>query len=54
MFVLSDGQPCARSYWGDKAINDSAQKIQKARALGFDIMQVTISGSISHTKMMFM
>lgn len=53
MFVLSDGQPCARSYWGDRAINDSAQKIQKARALGFDIMQVTISGSISHTKMMF-
>lgn len=53
MFVLSDGQPCASDYWGAAAINDSAQKIQQAKALGFDIMQITISGDISHTKRMF-
>ena len=55
LFVLSDGCPCAVDYCGYEAIRDTAEKIRKAEALGFEIIQVTISDSFKpeDIKLMF-
>jgi hypothetical protein len=42
MFVLSDGLPCAREYWGRSAEDDVRNKVKKVEAMGFTVVQVTI------------
>ena len=42
MFVLSDGLPCARSYWGREAEIDVHNKVKKVEAMDFTVVQVTI------------
>ena len=42
MFVLSDGLPCAHSYWGRESELDVHNKVKKVESLGFTVIQVTI------------
>ena len=42
MFVLSDGLPCAREYWGRPAEEDVRSKVKKVEAMDFTVVQVTI------------
>ena len=42
MFVLSDGLPCAREYWGKSAEEDVRSKVKKVEAMDFTVVQVTI------------
>ena len=42
MFVLSDGAPCAHSYWGRSAETDVHNKVKKVEGMDFTVVQVTI------------
>ena len=42
MFVLSDGLPCAREYWGRSAEEDVRSKVKKVETMDFTVVQVTI------------
>ena len=42
MFVLSDGLPCAREYWGRSAEIDVQKKVKKVERMDFTVVQVTI------------
>jgi nitric oxide reductase activation protein len=42
MFVLSDGAPCAHSYWGRSAEEDVHKKVKKVEGMDFTVVQVTI------------
>lgn len=42
MFVLSDGLPCARDYWGRGSEIDVHNKVKKVEGMDFTIVQVTI------------
>lgn len=55
LFVISDGYPSANDYRGDSAIIDTAAKVKTVEGMGFDVVQVTISGDLpeSTVKQMF-
>ena len=55
LFVISDGYPSAMEYRGDRAIVDTAAKVKVVEGMGFDVVQVTISGDLpeSTVKQMF-
>ena len=42
MFVLSDGCPCAHSYWGSDSELDVRENVKKVEKMGFTVIQVTI------------
>jgi hypothetical protein len=42
MFVLSDGLPCARDYWGESAEEDVCKNVKKVEGMNFTVVQVTI------------
>jgi hypothetical protein len=42
MFVLSDGLPCAHSYWGRESEIDVRDKVKKVEGMNFTVVQVTI------------
>ena len=51
LFVLSDGQPSAVGYSGRSAIEDTKSKVQKAQALGFQVLQIAIEESVPSAQM---
>lgn len=51
LFVLSDGQPSASNYGGKACIEDTRRKVQKAQALGFQIIQIAIEESVPSKEM---
>lgn len=51
LFVLSDGQPSAVGYSGRSAIEDTKSKVQKAQALGFQVIQIAIEESVPSAQM---
>ena len=51
LFVLSDGQPAASDYSGRSAIEDTKSKVQKAQALGFQVIQIAIEESVPSAQM---
>lgn len=51
LFVLSDGQPSANGYTGKAAIEDTRRKVQKAQALGFQVIQIAIEESVPSAQM---
>lgn len=51
LFVISDGQPAASNYGGREAIEDTKQKVLKAQALGFQVIQIAIEESVPSEKM---
>lgn len=51
LFVLSDGQPAASDYNGRSAIEDTKSKVQKAQALGFQVIQIAIEESVPSAQM---
>lgn len=53
-FVLSDGDPLAKSYHGMEAVYDTAKKVKQAEKLGFEIIQVQIGdGCLTNIRTMF-
>jgi len=42
MFVLSDGLPCAHSYWGRASEIDVHDKVKKVEGMDFTVVQITI------------
>ena len=42
MFVISDGEPAAYSYWGDSAYRDVRENVKKIENDGFDVIQISI------------
>ena len=51
LFVISDGQPAASDYGGREAIADTKEKVLKAQALGFQVIQIAIEESVPSEKM---
>lgn len=52
MFVLSDGQPCAKNYGGWSSIEDVKSKVKQVEKMGFTVIQVSID-YVHYAKEMF-
>ena len=51
LFVLSDGQPYAYDYSGQSAIDDTRKKVNKAEAMGFQVIQIAIEEGVPSSEM---
>lgn len=51
LIVISDGQPAACGYDGMAAIRDTREKVKKAEALGFQVVQIAIESSVPSEQM---
>lgn len=51
LFVLSDGQPAGWDYIGKEAIQDTRQKVSRAQALGFQVIQIAIEEHVPSEQM---
>ena len=43
MFILSDGAPAARDYYGEDAMNHVKHCVEKVENMGFNVIQVCIN-----------
>lgn len=51
LFVISDGQPSASGYGGYSAIRDTRNSVNKAEALGFEVIQIAINEHVPSKEM---
>jgi hypothetical protein len=51
LFVISDGQPHARGYHGEKSITDTRDMVKNAQKLGFQIIQIAIDETVPSKQM---
>jgi hypothetical protein len=51
LFVISDGAPAASGYGGSSGIKDTREKVLKAQALGFQVIQIAIESHVPSQEM---
>jgi hypothetical protein len=51
LFVISDGQPAASGYGGQTGIDDTREKVKRAEALGFQVIQIAIHEHVPSAEM---